>query len=79
MTIKVLGTGCTKCKRLFSHAQAAIGQLGMDANIEKVEDINDIVAFGVLTTPGLAINDEVVVSGRVPDVSEIVSLIADAQ
>ncbi len=71
MLIQVLGTGCQKCKVTFEHAERAVREAGVEAMIEKVEKIQDIMAFGVLSTPALAIDGQVRLSGRVPGVEEI--------
>jgi small redox-active disulfide protein 2 len=77
MTIKieVLGTGCAKCRRLFDNVQAAVKDLGIAADVLKVEDIDAIATSGVMMTPGLIINGEIVTEGRVPDVNEIKALV----
>lgn len=72
MEIKVLGTGCPKCKKLEATAQEAVKEAGIDANITKVEDINDIMQYGVMVTPALVIDGKVVVSGKVPKKEEII-------
>jgi small redox-active disulfide protein 2 len=79
MTIKieVLGTGCAKCKRLFDNVQAAVKELGIAAEVVKVEDLDAIVGSGVMMTPALFINEEIVSEGRVPDVNEIKSLLQE--
>lgn len=76
-TIEVLGTGCAKCKRLFDNVQAAVKDLGIAAEVVKVEDIDAIVESGVMMTPGLIIDGELVAEGRVPDVNEIKSLLTE--
>ena len=75
MKIKVLGTGCQKCKKLFSETEKAIAASGIEAELEKVERIEEIIKYGVMMTPGLVIDGEVVSSGRVPLDREIVSWI----
>ena len=75
MKIEVLGTGCAKCRKLESNVREAVAQLGSDAQVEKVEDLAAITAYGVMMTPALAIDGEVKVMGKVPDVAEIKSLI----
>lgn len=75
MKIKVLGTGCQKCKKLYSEAEKAIAASGVKADLEKVEKIEEIIKYGVMATPGLVIDSEVKVSGRVPLYCEIVSWI----
>jgi len=71
MKIQILGTGCPKCKKLAENAEAAVKQLGINAQIEKVTDINQIMSFGVMMTPALAIDGEAKVAGKVPSVEEI--------
>ncbi len=68
--IKVLGTGCAKCKRLESLTRTAIQVAQVEANIEKVEDLDAIMAYDVLATPALVINGEIVSSGRLPQPEE---------
>jgi small redox-active disulfide protein 2 len=72
MIIKVLGSGCAKCKLLQAEAERAVADAGADATIEKVESIDEIVRYGVMVTPALVIDDRVVSSGRVPRSAEIV-------
>ncbi len=79
MEIKVLGTGCSKCKALEKLTREAVAELGIQAEIEKVEDIYKIMSFGVMSTPALVINQKIVVSGRVPSVSEIKDLVTKNQ
>ncbi len=69
--LQVLGTGCPKCKKLAETAEQAARDLGIDYELEKVTDINEIVAFGVMATPALAVDGDVKVSGRMPSVEEI--------
>lgn len=71
MDIQVLGTGCTKCKQLEKMTREVAAELKLDANIEKVEDIYKIMQAGVMTTPALVIDGEVVVKGKVPSVKEL--------
>ena len=75
MKIQILGTGCPKCKQLADNAQAAISELGIDAEIEKITDINEIMNFGVMMTPALAIDGDVKISGKVPTVEDIKNMI----
>ena len=67
----ILGTGCAKCAKLKEHADTAVSELGIDASVEKVEDIMEITKFGVMMTPALAVDGEVKVAGKVPSVDEI--------
>lgn len=71
MKIQVLGTGCPKCQKLTENAEAAAKEVGVDYEIEKVTDVNDIMKFGVMMTPALAVDDEVKLSGKVADAAEI--------
>jgi len=75
MTIKVLGPGCMNCKALEQRTQKAVAALGVHATVEKVEDIMQIAAYGILRTPGLVVDEKVVSSGRVPTVESIKELI----
>lgn len=77
MEIKILGTGCPKCKTLEKLTREAVSDLGIEANITKEEDIIKIMGFGVLHTPGLVINNKVVMSGRLPSLSEIKNSITE--
>lgn len=74
--VQVLGTGCAKCAKVKEHADAAIEQLGVDAKVEKVEDIMQITSFGVMMTPALVVDGEVKVVGKVPSVDEIKGLLS---
>jgi small redox-active disulfide protein 2 len=78
MEIKVLGPGCPNCKRLESVARAAAAEMGVEATVTKVTDMTDIMAYDILTTPGLVIDEKVVSSGRVPSKAEVTSMIATA-
>ena len=76
MHIKILGPGCKNCVNLEKEVRAAVEHLGLDATVEKVTDYADIASYGIMRTPGLVVDDEVVVSGRVPKSSEIEQLLA---
>jgi len=69
--LQILGTGCPKCRKLAENAEAAAKELGIEYEIVKVTDINEIMKMGVLVTPALAIDGEVKVSGKVPDAEAI--------
>lgn len=69
--IQVLGTGCPKCRKLAEHAEAAAKELGIEYELVKVTDINEIVKFGVMMTPGLAVDGAVKSSGKVASVEDI--------
>ena len=79
MTIQILGTGCTKCKTLTSNAEKAVQELGIEAEIEKVTEIQDIIKFQILMTPGLVIDGQVKAAGRVPSVDEIKQMLLAAE
>jgi small redox-active disulfide protein 2 len=79
MEIKILGTGCANCKTLEKGVLIAVEDLKIDAKVEKVEDIIKIMGYGIMKTPGLEINEKVVLSGRVPSVSELKEIIAKHQ
>ncbi|MFC1642459.1 thioredoxin family protein [Myxococcota bacterium] len=78
MKIKILGTGCAKCQKLYAEAEKAIAASGLAADLEKVEKIDDIMKYGVMMTPALVIDEEVKATGRIPPVAEIVSWITTA-
>jgi small redox-active disulfide protein 2 len=78
MEIKVLGPGCANCKRLEKNTRAAVAGMGIEATVIKVSDMTDILAYNIMSTPGLVIDEKVVCSGRVPRTEEIVSMIATA-
>lgn len=73
--IEVLGTGCTKCKKLTKNVEKAVKQIGSKATVEKVENLDKIMEYGVMMTPALVVDGEVKVVGRVPGVDEIKKLI----
>ena len=79
MLIQVLGTGCAKCRTLYETVTKAVQESGVEAQVEKVEDIQKIMAFEILMTPGLVIDGQVKAAGRVPSVEEIKKLIAEAK
>lgn len=74
--LEILGTGCAKCKKLYEHTEAAAKALGIEHQMVKVENIDDIVGRGVMMTPALVVDGEVKLVGRVPSVDEIKKLIA---
>ncbi len=69
--IQILGTGCPKCRKLAENAQAAAVDLGIEYEIEKVTDINEIMGFGVMMTPALAVDGNVKSVGKVPSIEDI--------
>ena len=78
MDVKVLGPGCMKCKKLYEQVDQSIKQLGLNANLVKVEKIDEIIRFGVLATPALVINGEVKVAGRLPNAAELTNWLTTA-
>ena len=79
MEIVVLGTGCAKCKTLEKLTREAVKEMGINADIRKEEDIINIMNYGIMSTPGLVINNKVVLSGRVPSSKEIKEIITKNQ
>lgn len=75
MNIKVLGSGCANCKTLEHRTQEALEQLGMTADVEKVEDHQRIASYGIMRTPGLVIDEKVALTGTVPTVEKIKELL----
>lgn len=74
-SIKILGTGCPKCKQTESMVRQALSELQVEANVQKVEDIQDIMKYDVLSTPAVVIDEEVKIKGRVPSLAELKVLI----
>lgn len=75
-TIKILGPGCKNCQNLEKNTRAALVDLGVSADVVKVTDYAEIAGYGIMSTPGLVIDEQVVVSGRVPKPEEIAQLIS---
>ena len=78
MNIKILGTGCARCHQLEKTAKEVIKELGIDATVEEVKDFNKILAYNVLTTPGLVVNEQVVGSGKSLTKAEVTQLVINA-
>ena len=79
MNIKILGPGCPKCKTLEKVTRDAVAETGIDATVEKVEDIVKIMAYNVMHTPVLVINEKVVLSGQVPTVNQVKEILLKNQ
>jgi len=79
MNIKILGTGCSRCKALEQITRNAAAEMGLDAEIEKVEDIVKIMNYGVLRTPALVIDEKIALSGRVPSLNELKEVLTKNQ
>lgn len=77
INIKILGTGCPKCKQTTAAVQEAVTENNIDATIEKVEDIMEIMKYNVMSTPAVVINGELKIRGRVPSKAEITALLMD--
>lgn len=78
MDIKVLGPGCSNCKKLYAETEKALRLLGVEAKLTKVEKIDEIIALHVMSTPALVVNGVVKVSGRIPSQAELTNWLATA-
>jgi small redox-active disulfide protein 2 len=78
MKIKVLGPGCPRCRQLEQTVKDVVKELAVEASIEEVKDVKKIMAYPILTTPGLVVNEELVCSGKVPNKGEVTQLIINA-
>lgn len=76
ITIQVLGIGCKRCAALKANVDVALKELGVEADVQKIEDINEIVRFGVMSTPALAIDGKVKIVGKVATPSEIKAILS---
>jgi len=76
MIIKVLGSGCANCRKLEENTRSALRDLGLSAQVEHVTDYGDIASYGVMKTPALVVDEQVVVSGRVPSPAQLADLLA---
>ncbi len=77
--IQILGMGCAKCNKLYAAAEAAAKELGLEYEMEKINDINKITDMGVMMTPALAVNDEVKTAGRIPSNEDLKKMISGAK
>jgi small redox-active disulfide protein 2 len=78
LTIKVLGSGCANCKRVEQIARKVVTEMSLEAEVIKVTDYNDIMAYNILSTPGLVINEKVVCSGRIPTPAEVTTWVTNS-
>ena len=78
MNIKILGTGCSRCSQLEKTTKEVVKELGLEATVEDVRDMRQIMSYNILTTPGLVINEQVVSSGKVLSKSELTQLIINS-
>lgn len=76
MNIKILGTGCSNCKKLYAVSEEAANELGIDYKIEKIEDMAKIMAYGVMRTPALVVDENVKIQGRIPTKQEIKEILS---
>lgn len=79
LEVKILGSGCANCQRLAEYVQKAAEELEIELNLEKVTEMSEIISYGVMRTPGLVINGQVKISGRVPKTDEIKDLLKKSQ
>lgn len=77
MTVTILGTGCPTCQTLEANAEKALEQISVDVSLEKVEDMEKIMSYGVMSMPALVVDGDVKVSGRVPEPDEIAALVEE--
>ncbi|MFO7660605.1 MAG: thioredoxin family protein [Candidatus Cloacimonadaceae bacterium] len=75
MVIKILGTGCAKCKKLEENVKAALAELGMQAEVEKVAELNKIMDYGVMLTPALVIDEKVIAAGKLLSANDIKTIL----
>jgi small redox-active disulfide protein 2 len=78
LIIKVLGSGCANCKKLEAVTRQVVSEMGVEAEVVKVTEYPDIMAYNIMSTPGLVINEKVVSSGRIPSPAEITTFVANA-
>ena len=78
LNIKILGSGCANCKKLEALTRQAVAQLAIEADVIHVTDFKDIMAYNVMSTPGLVLNEKVVSSGRIPSQAEITTFVTNA-
>lgn len=78
LTIKILGSGCPNCKRLEALTRQAMDGLGIEAEVNKVTDYKDIMAYNIMSTPGLVINEKLVSFGRIPSLAEITTFLTNS-
>jgi small redox-active disulfide protein 2 len=76
--IEILGSGCARCQQLYKGVVEAVGAADLDADVEKVEDISRIMAYGVMSTPALVIDGKLIFSGKVPSVAELKKILTEA-
>lgn len=78
LSIKILGSGCSNCKRVEQITRKVLTEMSLEANVTKVTDYNDIMSYNILSTPGLVINEMVVCAGRIPTMAEVNTWVVNA-
>ena len=78
LTVKILGSGCANCKRLEAITRQVVEQMGLEAEVVKVTEFSDIMAYNIMSTPGLVLNEKLVSAGRIPSAAEITALVTNA-
>ncbi len=78
LSVKVLGPGCANCKKLEAIARNAIAKLGVEAEVIKVTDYNEIMKYPIVSTPGLVVNEKLVSAGRIPSEAEVTTFLSNA-
>jgi len=76
-SIKILGSGCAKCNKLYEQAEQAVGQLGLEYEMEKVTDMAKFVEYGIMITPALVVDEQVKSTGSIPSIEKLKQLITD--
>lgn len=79
MVIKILGSGCANCKKLYTLAEEAVKELNITAELQKVEGLKEIVSYGVMKTPALVVDEKVRIMGRVPSYAEVLAALREAR
>jgi small redox-active disulfide protein 2 len=79
MDIKILGTGCAKCLLLEQSVRQAVDEMGLDATVEKVSELTEIMVYGIMSTPGLVVDGQVRLTGRLPKLDELKSILESAR
>lgn len=79
MVIKILGSGCANCKKLYTLAEEAVKELNITAELQKVEGLKEIVSYGVMKTPALVVDEKVRIMGRVPSYAEVLAVLREAR